>query len=187
MKYPDGFTSQERSQFDFLNENNRVTCAVEPEAMRHLPIVTSGDRRTGRERFRVLLGTAKIKGPRSAHILIKGVLEAGEEELYGLYSEGVEEVTFDPTALRKYTRSIQKTPEYKELHYLGYIHTHPSGIAYPSQQDLESAVHEYKKGITSANEPLIFGIAGFTKKNEPEHYIYRIVRVGDGYGFKRLD
>ena len=115
------------------------------------------------------------------------MLEEPDAALYGLYSEGVEQVLFDPSALRQYAQSIRKIPEYKDFHYLGYIHTHLNGIAYPSPQDLEAAAFEYENNMATSRVPRIFGIAWYVPDGEDEYFLYRIVHVGSGYGFKQLD
>ena len=177
-------------RFDFLNENDVVSFEIVPEALEHLPIISAEDKLSGKERFRILLGSASILDASHAHLKISGVLEMeqGDDYLYGLYTEGIEQVTYDPQKIRSSVQSIQRLPQYRSFNHLGEIHTHPKSLlAYPSQVDLEGFVSQYEHSTAEPHKPYIFGIAGIHKSGEVECNFYRIVRVGKGYGFKLLD
>ncbi len=178
--------------FDFLNENLVVTFDISSEALQHLPIISPEDRRTGRERFAVLLGETRYEETDHAHIQIKGVYQESEgENTYGSYTEGKEQIIYDPALIRRAVRQVQKIPEYYNYHFLGDMHTHPiSLIAEPSFGDLQSHLRAYKEGVVKEHEPFIFAIAGMHESGEMEYWFYRLVRTTEspsGFGYKALD
>jgi hypothetical protein len=174
--------------FDFLDEDAKVFFEIEADASRHLPIITSEDALSGRERFCVLLGTTRFVGPDKAHVLVRGIYQENEEDEYGTYREGIEQVVFVPKAIRERVSAVQRAHvDLKDFHYLGETHTHPNGIAKPSQADLEVAVIQYNDGFATADKPYIFGIVGKAVGGEQEYNFFRLVRIPGGYGYKQLE
>jgi len=176
-------------EFDFLDKNSSVSFEIEPAALAHLPQISMGDAQTGRERFRVLLGTYKIRGPQRVHIVIKGIYEETKDDVYGTYREGVEQVTFNLSLIRTSLEQVQRNdPAYKDFQYLGDVHTHPvSGQPFPSEGDLLAAIEQYNDGILDPNQPYIFGIAARRRDGEMEYNFFRMFKDGDEYAYMRLD
>jgi proteasome lid subunit RPN8/RPN11 len=176
-------------EIDFLSENLHLTFEVDPSVVKHLPVVTPEDQKTGRERFGVLLGRVSLRGDGRAHVAIKGVYQEEDGEAYGSYKEGIEEVTYNLSQIQEKIRTIRRRdPQYSQFHWIGDVHTHPvSGVPVPSDVDIEAQVNAYESGSIERNRLFLFGIGALREDGEMEYRLYRLIQTERGYSYALVD
>ena len=190
---------EKESNLDFSNEHLNITFSFDKEVADNLPEVSEDDLKTGNEKYRVLLGNISQQDNNQAHIIIKGILEAGLKEKDLFYSEGKEEVNPNLGNIQKWVKSIQSAiPEYIDFSFIGDIHTHPItsennldknvDSCTPSDGDIKDIIQEYEKGNLSFDKPFIFGIAGRDSSQENTSFaFYRLVRKDGEYLINRIE
>jgi proteasome lid subunit RPN8/RPN11 len=158
--------------------------------LKHLPVVSLEDEKSGLERFAILLGNKIINKDGAVHLDIKGVYQETKDDEEYSYIEEVNNIYFNLAHTRRIVERLQrKDPALKDFNFLGDIHTHPNSIAKPSDADLFSVIYAYEDGVVNINEPYIFGVGARHPNGEMEYWFYRIVKTESksGYGYKVLD
>lgn len=180
---------------NFFDERYKLTMEIDPEAAEYLPVITTEDLETKRERYRIFLGTwsRTVEG---GHVRIEGVCDFSDEP--GFLREGEEEVVVNFDAVKKSVEDIkQANKEYARLEIVGEIHTHPLFKEemddnlrpwIPSTGDVDAIVEEIKKGNIKADRPFIMAIAvpSPDRNGKTVYAYYRLVKRGEKYLLDRV-
>ena len=189
-----GFEKIEKeSKVNFLDRDISLTFSFGEEAVRYLPEIRETDLETGRERYAVLLGSISQEGEKDYHLLVRGILEADENENNHFYREGKYEITLDLVAIKDWVQSIREgVEECRDFEFIGDIHTHPDLfegnldlICQPSQGDIDDIIANYENEVLRPDKPFIFGIVGMVD-GENQYGFYRLVKDGHVYSLESL-
>jgi hypothetical protein len=197
MEIPDvkKYKVEKQPVIDFFNEKLAMTFSIDAEAAKFLPEISDQELKTKKEKYQILLGEIEKSGNGKFNVLIKGILEADENEKDLFYTEGAGQVMPNIAAIKKWVRDIQAAvPEYQDYKFIGDLHTHPTtpeeldGLhpCTPSPEDIEDVRLEFENGNLSANEPFVFGIAGRVGRRT-EYAFYRLIKKKNKFSVQLID
>ncbi len=188
-------TGEQITPLNFFDERTKMTMEIDPEAAEHLPVITTTDLETKRERYRMFLGTWD-RTAEGGHIRIEAVCDFSDEPDF--LREGEKEVVVNFDAVKKGVDDIKRAnEEYAHLEIVGEIHTHPLFKEemddnlrpwIPSTGDVEAIVEEIKKGNIKTDRPFIMAIAvpSPNRDGKTVYAYYRLVGRGEKYLLDRV-